>query len=263
MSYLGQQLGQGQAERWVCTATAGQTTITVGDDGRSISYTPPQVDVYLNGSKQVVGSDVTATTGTSLVFASGLTAGDVVDVVALSVFNAADTVSKSLGGTFLGAVNFPSGGLNVGSGQLKVDSSGRVTANAQPLFNGYLNANYVVSGTINTKVTSSIGVWNNIGGHWNTGTNRFTAPVAGVYEVHGGMMKLAGSGASAIHFDVSVNGQGNNPYRRIRLWEQDGYIYIANKWYINLAAGDYIEFYAYGTGTLYVDHSSLTIRLMN
>jgi len=60
------------------TSTAGQTTFTV--DG---GYTPGFIDVYVNGIKQVNGVDVTATNGTTVVFASALSAGYTVEVQAL------------------------------------------------------------------------------------------------------------------------------------------------------------------------------------
>ena len=104
MSYLGQQLGQGQAERFVFTASGSETSVTTADDGRAIAYTVGQVDVYLNGAKLVNGSDFTATTGTSITGLAALTASDVVEVFALSIFQASDTVSAASGGTFNGNV---------------------------------------------------------------------------------------------------------------------------------------------------------------
>lgn len=183
MSYLGQGLGLGREERFTATATAGQTTVSVGDDGRSISYTPNYVDVYLNGSKQVNGSDITVTSGTSIVFASALTAGDVVDVVAPGYFQPADTVSRSLGGTFLGPVNLPSGGLNVGSGQLRVDSSGRVlTANQVEFQATYASTyTYTVNATNRTPIYGQAN--RNVGSGYNSANSTFTAPVEGTYLV--------------------------------------------------------------------------------
>jgi hypothetical protein len=56
------------------TATANQTSLTV-------AYTVGKVAVYVNGVKYLVGTDVTATNGTSLTFTSALSAGDKIEVV--------------------------------------------------------------------------------------------------------------------------------------------------------------------------------------
>lgn len=61
--------------RQIYTATASQTTF-------AITYTVGSIDVWRNGVKQINGTDFTATNGTSVVFASGLPAGDIVDIVA-------------------------------------------------------------------------------------------------------------------------------------------------------------------------------------
>jgi hypothetical protein len=106
MSYIGQGLGQGQAERFVYTAAGGETSVSLDDDGRGIAYTPNQLDVYLNGVKLKNGTDFTATTGSSITGLTALSASDILEVVALSIFSAADTVSASSGGTFSGTVKY-------------------------------------------------------------------------------------------------------------------------------------------------------------
>jgi hypothetical protein len=58
------------------TSTAAQTTFTT-----STTYTSGKIDVYLNGVKMVNGTDVTVTSGTSVVFASSLVVGQKVDFV--------------------------------------------------------------------------------------------------------------------------------------------------------------------------------------
>jgi hypothetical protein len=103
MSYIGQEPGQGQAERYIFTASGGETAVSADDSGLSIGYTVNQVSVYLNGVKLVVGTDCVATNGSTITGLSELTASDVVEVIALSSFSPADTVPKS-GGTFTGAV---------------------------------------------------------------------------------------------------------------------------------------------------------------
>ena len=60
------------------TATANQTTVT------GLTYTAGLVDVYLNGVKLVVGTDVTATNGSSIILASGATVDDIIQVVAFA-----------------------------------------------------------------------------------------------------------------------------------------------------------------------------------
>ena len=115
MSYLGQAPGQGQAEYFLYTASGSETSVTTADDGRVVSYTVGQVSVYLNGVKLVEGSAFTATNGSTITLigsSPGLTASDVVEVVALSAFSPSDTVSAANGGTFAGNV-FMSGNLTV------------------------------------------------------------------------------------------------------------------------------------------------------
>ena len=100
MSYIGNQpSGQGQAERFIFTATGTTPTITHDDDGLPISYVANHVSVYLNGVKQVVGTDVTATNGSTVVFAADLVVGDIVEVIALSTFAAATTEGTSIQST--------------------------------------------------------------------------------------------------------------------------------------------------------------------
>ena len=87
MAYIGQEPGQGQAQRSIFTAVAVTDTVTADDDGLPLNYTVGQVSVYLNGVKQVVGDDVVASNGSTLVFASDYAIGDVIEVIALDTFS--------------------------------------------------------------------------------------------------------------------------------------------------------------------------------
>jgi len=73
------------------TATAGQTTFTV-------DYTVGLVEVYRNGVKLAI-ADYTASTGTTIVLATGANVGDVIEVVAFSALN---TYSTIIADTFSG-----------------------------------------------------------------------------------------------------------------------------------------------------------------
>jgi hypothetical protein len=77
-------VGTSQYVRQTFVATAEQTSFTVTG-----GYTPDSVDVFQNGVKLVNGSgnDVTITSGTAVVLATGAAAGDVIDVIGLASGN--------------------------------------------------------------------------------------------------------------------------------------------------------------------------------
>ena len=80
----------GTSQRFTYTASGGQTTFTGNDNNsQNLTYDSPFIDVYLNGVKLVNGTDVTVTSGNSVVLASGATAGDTLDLVAFGTFNVA------------------------------------------------------------------------------------------------------------------------------------------------------------------------------
>ena len=133
MAYIGQEPGLGQAQRSIFTAVAVTDTVTADDDGLPLNYTVGQVSVYLNGVKQVVGDDVVADNGSTLVFDDDYAIGDVIEVIALSAFSPADTVPAS-GGTFSGNVthsaDLRSGNLKAADGTAALtiaNSTGKVT----------------------------------------------------------------------------------------------------------------------------------------
>ena len=93
----------GTSQRFKYTASGSQTTFTGTDDnGNTLAYDAGFIDVYLNGVKLVNGTDVTVTSGTSVVLASGATANDIIDIVAYGTFDVAS----------INAANISSGTLN-------------------------------------------------------------------------------------------------------------------------------------------------------
>jgi len=85
----------------VFTATAAQTTFTV-------AYTVGYVDVYYNGSK-LSTSEYTASTGTTVVLGTAATSGDIVEIIAWTVYSVTNTnigigtgTSLALGGATIG-----------------------------------------------------------------------------------------------------------------------------------------------------------------
>ena len=87
----------GTAARFIYNITGTPTTLS-GASGtgyseassKVLAYDAGFIDIFLNGVKQILGTDVTATSGNSVVFASALAAGDVVDIVGYGTFELAN-----------------------------------------------------------------------------------------------------------------------------------------------------------------------------
>jgi hypothetical protein len=80
----------GTANRFEYTATANQTTFTGADsNGATMAYDAGFIDVYLNGVK-LANADYTATSGTSVILASGASVNDILMVVAYGTFQLAN-----------------------------------------------------------------------------------------------------------------------------------------------------------------------------
>ena len=87
----------GTAARFIYNITGTPTTLS-GASGtgyseassKVLAYDSGFIDIFLNGVKQILGTDVTATSGNSVVFASALAANDVVDIVAYGTFELAN-----------------------------------------------------------------------------------------------------------------------------------------------------------------------------
>jgi hypothetical protein len=85
----------GTSERFRYIATSGQTTFTGSDsNGNTLAYDPGFIDVYLNGVR-LDQSDFTASSGDSVVLASGATTSDELNIVAYGNFELADVYTKS------------------------------------------------------------------------------------------------------------------------------------------------------------------------
>ena len=77
----------GTAERQDYTATAGQTSFNA-------TYDVGFVDVYLNGSRLVAGTDFTASNGAQIVLSTGAAAGDNIGIIAFGAFNVANVYTQ-------------------------------------------------------------------------------------------------------------------------------------------------------------------------
>ena len=96
----------GTTARFIYNITGTPTTLTGSSgtgyseaSGNTLAYDAGFLDIFVNGVKQVLGVDVTATSGNSVVFASALANGDVVDIVAYGTFQLANISINDLTNT--------------------------------------------------------------------------------------------------------------------------------------------------------------------
>ena len=98
----------GTAQRYNYTATANQTTFTGADTaGNTLAYDAGFADVYLNGVR-LSAADITITSGTSVVLASGAAAGDILDVVGYGTFNVAAVNGSAINAGTINNARLPS-----------------------------------------------------------------------------------------------------------------------------------------------------------
>ena len=86
----------GTSARFTYNITGTPTTVSGADaNGNTLAYDAGFADVFVNGVR-MSSSDITITSGNSVVFASPLTNGDVVDIVGFGTFNVASIAASSI-----------------------------------------------------------------------------------------------------------------------------------------------------------------------
>ena len=112
MAYLGRSTdGFGVRDRFVFTASGSETSISGADDNsRTLKYEDgTYVDVFMNGVLLLRGTDYNTNTANTISGLASLAASDIIEVIVYDVFTVADTVSKTSGGTFTGAITTEAG----------------------------------------------------------------------------------------------------------------------------------------------------------
>ena len=107
MAYQGRQPGVGVRNRFIYSATNGQTSFSGADsNGLTLAYADATyVDVFLNGTLLVPVTDYAATTKTSVVLGSGAAASDIVEIVAYDISSMSGAVNKT-GDSMTGDLSF-------------------------------------------------------------------------------------------------------------------------------------------------------------
>lgn len=131
-----------------------------------------------------------------------------------------------------------------GTNLARIDSVGRIIAPNQPAFSAYASASNIAANQIMPYNNAVI----NRGGHYNTSTYRFTAPVAGIYLFS---VYDIGQTSGTSRFSLYRNGVSTEDSLTHQLRGSNGanFTSATSFWTISANAGDYFSVYIYETGS--------------
>ena len=154
-----------------------------------------------------------------------------------------------------------------GTERFRIDSDGNVTKPTNAMFKVMRNSNQSIGSngwhTIQFHNDSTNGMFD-IGGNFNTGNHRFTAPVTGYYQF-GLNQRIDGGDSDYFRVAFSVNGDvgasNNYPYGHAIYRDSDGFNYYSFSItsLIYLTSGQYVraEAYSHSDTTWYLQDESI------
>lgn len=229
------------------TATAGQTTFSVP------SYTVGYVDVYRNGV-MLGTADFTASSGTTIVLASGATAGDLIRVESFyvsSVLNAIPATAGAVNNSYLGALSTitTSGGDTITvpdeTGTM-LTSASTFSQNSGPAFRVYSSSGQAITSGTTTLIQYDTKQFDT-DNCYDTSTHRFTPTVEGYYQISAGVaFQSRDTGESILNLRKNgVGSQGATLFDGYGQWGVGGSTVI----YLN-GSTDYLELTIYNSISL-------------
>ena len=136
------------------------------------------------------------------------------------------------------------GPLVLGSSSYDTTIYNKVLMPNQPAFSAYASSGSIAANQIMPYNTAVI----NRGGHYNTSTYRFTAPVAGIYLFS---VYDIGQTSGTSRFSLYRNGSSTEDSLTHQLRGSNGanFTTATSFWTISASAGDYFSVYVYETGS--------------
>jgi hypothetical protein len=150
-----------------------------------------------------------------------------------------------------------------GTERMRIDSAGRVTTPSQPLFSASDSRGLNITSQVLTSSNCFDSIDYNVGGHFNAGTGRFTAPVAGYYDCTFHCADASASGKET-NLRIRKNGLSNSgplteAYNQAGLGGTNVFV----RCIIQCSIGDYIDFEAARLNTVgAIQHKRFIIHLI-
>jgi hypothetical protein len=203
------------------------------------SYTVGYIDVYRNGVK-LGTADFTATSGTSVVLASGATAGDLVETVSFfvsSVLNAIPAVANAVTETY------------INTGAVTQSKLGAGVAGNGPAFSAYMSGNQTITASTWTKLNLNTEEFDT-NSCYNNSTYRFTPTVAGYYQINGKVIYDPIEANKVTIVSIYKNGSRyKDGSRGLNGAGSSGVASMTSSIVYFNGTTDYVELYAYNTNT--------------
>jgi hypothetical protein len=131
-----------------------------------------------------------------------------------------------------------------GTQRLIVDAIGRITTPYQPAFAVYNNSNQSFSST-GTQVVDMTNAIFNRGNAFNLSTDRFTAPISGLYHFsYAGMMMGQNTSTTFVNLSMRINGSIYSENMQQSFNKAD-YNTITGSYLVSLSANDTVDFVIY------------------
>jgi hypothetical protein len=207
------------------TATSGQTTFSVP------SYTVGYVDVYRNGV-MLGTADFTASSGTTIVLASGATAGDLIRVESFYVSSVLNAIQATAG-----AVN-TSYITDDAVTQAKVADG---VAGTGPAFSVWASGSASIASNTFVKIALDTETFDTANCFDSTTNYRFTPNVAGYYQINGRAGLNGTTSVTTCFCSIYKNG---SRYKRGSDTGVTGTSSVSDVVYLN-GSTDYVELYLY------------------
>ena len=222
------------------TATAGQTSFSVP------SYTVGYVDVYRNGV-MLGTADFTASSGTTIVLASGATAGDLIRVESFyvsSVLNAIQATAGAVNSTYIADSAVTT--AKIDDAAVTQAKLGSVYQNAGPAFSAYRTSSQSLSSGTWTKVQFNNESFDPTNNYDPTTNYRFTPNVAGYY-----LFNFTGkidSNPTRVILSIAKNGNyGDNRIADVNASFTGSLMLSGSRLYYMNGSTDYVEAYVWAS----------------
>ena len=215
----------GTSQRFTYNITGAVSSVSGTDaNGNTLAYDAGFADVYVNGVR-MSSADITITSGTSVVFASALSNGDVVDVVAYGTFNVASINASNITAGTINNDRLPSPTLTVKGDGSSADGALRLNCSQNSHYTELKSAAHgSYSGNLSFTLPTSTGTNGQVLSTNGSGVLSFIDAV----ETKPTVANVSQTITPATATTISITGTGFVSIPQVEFVKTDGSVTVAN-----------------------------------